>query len=93
MSVDEVLIFARGQRPIRAPLLKYHELPYFRRLAEIPPPAASDRIIIEPPAAGGQENEPGDASELAADERQASDGAQPLQLGLLRYAAKGQGGE
>jgi type IV secretory pathway TraG/TraD family ATPase VirD4 len=79
MSVEDVLIFARGQRPIRAPLLKYHELPYFRRLAEIPPPAASDRIITAPPAAGGQENEPDDQSALGADKRQASDGAQPIQ--------------
>lgn len=93
MSVEDVLIFARGQRPIRAPLLQYHEQPYFRRLAEIPPPAASDRIITAPLADGVQENEPGNASELAADECQANGTAQPLQLGLLRYAAKGQGGE
>jgi hypothetical protein len=84
--VEEVLIFARGQRPIRAPLLKYHELPYFRRLAEIPPPAASDRIFTAPRADGVQENEPDDQSALGADKRQ--DGAQPIQLGLLHYAVK-----
>jgi type IV secretion system protein VirD4 len=93
MSVDEVLIFARGQRPIRAPLLKYHEIPYFKRLAEIPPPVASDRIITAPHTAGSQENEPDDQSALGADKRQASDGSEPIQLGLLRYATKGQGGE
>jgi len=93
MSVEDVLIFARGQRPIRAPLLKYHELPYFRRLAEIPPLAASDRIITAPPAAGGQENESGNASELAADECQANGAAQPIQLGLLHYAVKERDGQ
>lgn len=51
MSVDEVLIFARGHHPVRAPLLKYHEHPYFRRLAEIQPPNTSDRIKIERPTA------------------------------------------
>jgi len=58
MSTREVLIFARGQRPIRAPLLEYHALPYFKRLAEIGPPAHSDCTITSPPADGGRENEP-----------------------------------
>jgi type IV secretion system protein VirD4 len=49
MSVNEVLIFARGQRPIRARLLKYHEAPYFRRLAAIKPPVTSDRTITASP--------------------------------------------
>lgn len=49
MSVDEVLIFARGQHAIRARLLKYHEAPYFRRLAAIKPPVTSDRTITAPP--------------------------------------------
>ncbi len=44
MAVDEVLIFARGQHPIRAPLLTYHQQRYFRRLSAIKPPAESDRI-------------------------------------------------
>lgn len=51
MSVDDVLIFARGQRPIRARLLKYHEAAYFRRRAALKPPAASDRIKTAPRAA------------------------------------------
>jgi len=46
MAVDEVLIFARGQHPIRAPLLSYHKQRYFRRLSAIKPPA-SDRIERE----------------------------------------------
>ena len=44
MAVDEVLIFARGQHPIRAPLLSYHKQRYLRRLSAIAPPAESDRI-------------------------------------------------
>lgn len=48
MSVNEVLIFARGQRPIRALLLKYHKAPYFRRLAAIKPPVTGDRTITAP---------------------------------------------
>ena len=40
MAVDEVLIFARGQHPIRAPLLTYHKQRYFRRLSAIKPPDA-----------------------------------------------------
>ena len=55
MSVDEVLIFARGQRVIRAPLLKSHDAPYFRRLAANGPPAASDRTITAPRAGSAGE--------------------------------------
>ncbi len=57
MSTKEVLIFARGQRPIRAPLLQYHEQRYFQRLAAIKPPAISDRTITAPPAEGVREKE------------------------------------
>ena len=57
MSTEEVLIFARGQRPIRAPLLQYHEQRYFKRLAAIKPPATSDRTITAPPAEGVREKE------------------------------------
>jgi hypothetical protein len=46
MSVDDVLIFARGQSAIRATLFKYHEHEYFRRLGTIPPPTQSDRIAV-----------------------------------------------
>jgi type IV secretion system protein VirD4 len=48
MSVDEVLIFARGHHPIRAPLLEYHKQPYFKKLSAIKPPAQTDRIITRP---------------------------------------------
>ena len=88
MSVDEVLIFARGQRPIRAPLLKYHEQPYFKRLAEIAPPRLSDRTITAPPAAGERENAPDDQSELSSKQDatyQAVHRSQS-QLGLLHYS-------
>ena len=57
MSTKEVLIFARGQRPIRAPLLQYHEQRYFQRLAAIKPPAISDRTVTAPPAEGVREKE------------------------------------
>ena len=46
MSMDDVLIFARGQHPIRATQLKYYEHEYFRRLGTIPPPAQSDRVAV-----------------------------------------------
>ena len=86
---DRVLIFARGQRPIRAPLLKYHEQPYFERLAEIAPPKLSDRTMTAPPADGERENAPDDQSELVANKTPVPSGApQPVQLGLLHYAAR-----
>jgi type IV secretory pathway TraG/TraD family ATPase VirD4 len=52
LGVDEVLVFARGRRPIRAPLLQYHEQRYFKRLSAIKAPATSDRTITAPPAEG-----------------------------------------
>lgn len=55
MSTDEVLIFARGQHPIRAPMLTYHEQAYFKRLSAIKPPAKSDRTITRVPARSGEE--------------------------------------
>ena len=38
MRTDEVLIFTRGQPPIRAQQLQYHAQPYFKRLAAIAAP-------------------------------------------------------
>ncbi len=55
LGVDETLIFARGQRPIRAALLRFYEQPYFKRLATIKPPAASDRTITAPRAESARE--------------------------------------
>ena len=55
LGVDETLIFARGQRPIRAALLRFYEQPYFKRLATIMPPAASDRTITAPRAESARE--------------------------------------
>jgi type IV secretion system protein VirD4 len=100
MSVDEVLIFARGHRPIRAPLLKYHEQPYFKRLVEIAPPSISDRTITAPPADGVRENEPDDQAEQSpvptAEQRPTGKvgGAEaPVSLQLLNFAVKQQGGK
>ena len=96
MSVDEVLIFARGQRPIRAPLLKYHEQPYFKRLAAIEPPAISDRTITAPPADGVRENEPDSSSpaasngangDAAASERSGGEASVP-KVAFLNFAAR-----
>jgi hypothetical protein len=56
LGIDETLIFSRGRRPIRAALLRYHEQPYFKRLATIKPPAASDRTIAASPVNGTQAN-------------------------------------
>jgi type IV secretion system protein VirD4 len=43
MSPDDVLIFARGQRPIRARLFKYYEASFFKQRASIKAPVTSDR--------------------------------------------------
>jgi type IV secretion system protein VirD4 len=72
MAVDEVLIFARGQHPIRAPLLSYHKQRYFRRLSAIKPPA-SDRIE--------RDTEP-EAKAVARVEPQSQDAAEPVQAML-----------
>lgn len=48
LPVDEVLIFPRGQHAIRAKVLRYFDVPYFRQKAAIPPPSESDRIIDAP---------------------------------------------
>lgn len=47
MRLDEVLIFARGQHPIRASLLEYYKQPHFKRLSDIKPPAKTDRILAQ----------------------------------------------
>jgi type IV secretion system protein VirD4 len=46
MDLDEVLIFARGHRTIRASVLKHYEHPYFSRLTMIEPPAKTDRMSL-----------------------------------------------
>jgi type IV secretion system protein VirD4 len=56
LGIDETLIFSRGRRPIRAALLRYYEHPYFKRLATIKPPAASDWTIAASPVNGTQGN-------------------------------------
>ena len=55
LGVDETLIFTRGQHPIRAALLRFYEQPYFKRMATIKPPAASDRTITAPLAESARE--------------------------------------
>ena len=57
MSPDDVLIFARGQRPIRARLFKYYEAPFFKQRASIKAPVTSDRPRQPPtPAAAAPVN-------------------------------------
>jgi type IV secretion system protein VirD4 len=56
MNTDEVLIFTRGRAAIRAQVIKYHEIPFFRERAAIAPPARSDRIVGAPLAGGTQGN-------------------------------------
>jgi type IV secretion system protein VirD4 len=46
MDLDEMLIFGRGHRTIRASVLKHYEHPYFSRLTMIEPPAKTDRISL-----------------------------------------------
>jgi type IV secretion system protein VirD4 len=91
MSTDEVLVFARGQRPIRAPLLKYHDEPYFRRLSAIKPPARSDRTVSAAPTAVSVANdEPNGAPAQAATASQEEErnGGEGAHFGFLKFAAK-----
>ena len=58
MGAKEVLIFTRGQRPIRAPLLQYHEQTLFQaagRDRSRPPPATAP-LPRRPPKACGKKN-------------------------------------
>ncbi len=55
LGTDEVLIFTRGEHPIRARLLQYYKEPYFKRLSAIKAPAKSDRTITAPPAESRRE--------------------------------------
>jgi len=94
MSTEEVLVFARGQRPIRAPMLKYHDEAYFHRLSAIKPPVQSDRTVtaaslISPAneAPNGTIAQVGTATE--EDERNGGEGAH---FGFLKFAAKSGGG-
>jgi type IV secretory pathway TraG/TraD family ATPase VirD4 len=41
---NEALVFTSGRLAIRARKFRYYNEPMFKRLAEIPPPASSDRI-------------------------------------------------
>src|SRR5260221_7514520 len=43
LSASEALIFTSGRPAIRSTKLRYYTEPFFKRLAEIPPPATSDR--------------------------------------------------
>jgi type IV secretion system protein VirD4 len=100
LPLDEGLIFTRGRHPIRAKLLQYFEEPYFRRLAEVPAPAKSDRIITAPPPVAGK------SAETPADTRTAAGGATArpatvkpaakpgpltaqMKVSFLKYAASG----
>jgi type IV secretion system protein VirD4 len=45
LGPGEALIFSSGLPAIRASKLFYHEEPFFKRRAQIPPPSKSDRIL------------------------------------------------
>jgi type IV secretory pathway TraG/TraD family ATPase VirD4 len=101
LPTDEALIFTRGRHPIRAKLLQYFEEPYFRRLAEIPAPAKSDRIITAPPLVAGKSAQtPVDARRTAARGTTARPATvqpaaklepptAPMKVSFLKYAASG----
>src|SRR5260370_30101156 len=94
MSTDEVLVFARGQRPIRAPMLKYHNESYFRRRAAIKAPAQSDRTVTAPRTAISVANDaPNEAGEQAdtADQENGRSGGEGAHFGFLKFAAKSSG--
>ena len=50
------MIFASGRPAIRAGKFRYYAEPAFRRLAELPPPAVSDRLDTENPATPSPES-------------------------------------
>ncbi|MGO9047504.1 MAG: type IV secretory system conjugative DNA transfer family protein, partial [Xanthobacteraceae bacterium] len=93
MSTDEVLVFARGQRPIRAPMLKYHNESYFRRRSAIKAPAQSDRTVAAPrtaiSVANAAPNEAGVQTDTADQENGRNGGGS--HFGFLKFAAKGSG--
>ena len=96
MSVKEVLIFARGQRPIRAPLLKYHEQRVLQTAGgnQTTRHLATARLPRRPPTAGGRKNRTSlSASQRqgagARSARQAAASAAESKLGLIsHYAAE-----
>jgi type IV secretion system protein VirD4 len=96
LDTTEALIFTRGKHPIRAKLLRYFDEPYFRRLAEIPPPQTSDRIITAPPpVAGKSASTPANVPPAGPDTAVRATTAQPPPLAaqtnvsFLKYAAGG----
>jgi type IV secretion system protein VirD4 len=103
LGVDETLIFARGQRPIRATLLRYYEQAYFRRLTAIKPPSASDRTLAETPVntlaedprhsalvanTSNQVGEDGQAREVAACQRREPDETPSQAMRFLKFATE-----
>lgn len=45
LGSNEALIFASGRPAIRAVKLRHYAEPFFKRLADVPPPPVSDRIV------------------------------------------------
>ncbi len=105
LGVDETLIFGRGQRPIRAALLRYYEQAYFRRLTAIKPPSASDRTLAETPVntlaedpqdsalvadTSNQIGEAGQAREVAACQRREPDETPSQAMRFLKFATETQ---
>jgi type IV secretion system protein VirD4 len=94
LDTTEALIFTRGKHPIRAKLLRYFDEPYFKRLAEIPPPQTSDRTITAPPpVAGKSASTPANVRPADPDTAVRATTAQPLtaqtNVSFLKYAAGG----
>jgi type IV secretion system protein VirD4 len=97
LDTTEALIFTRGKHPIRAKLLRYFDEPYFRRLAEIPPPQTSDRTITAPPVVAGKTAKtPVDARSAVLAEVPPAAATKPtvppapeMNVSFLKYAAGG----
>ena len=58
LPTNAVIIITRGDHPILATMIRYFDHPYFKRLALIPPPGHSDRIITAPPPSGRENAQP-----------------------------------
>jgi type IV secretion system protein VirD4 len=105
LGVDEILVFARGQRPIRAALLRYYEQPYFKRLTTIAAPAVSAKTLAEAPATASPEDakhsapvaetpnqvlDGGQARQVAACQRREADETSSQGMRFLKFATETQ---
>jgi type IV secretion system protein VirD4 len=74
LGANEALIFTSGRPAIRATKLRYYAERQFRRLAEIPPPSKSDRLVTIAAASAGHEEK----SEIRTAEKQDGVGAEAV---------------